>query len=49
MLDAVIYFCAFGVVEAVERTDEVPGNTSDTLKAHVFTDFIIWHGKPEKR
>ncbi len=46
MLDAVIYLRAFGVVKAVERTHEVPGDTSDTLKAYAFTDFILWHGRP---
>ena len=40
MLDAVVLFCAFAVVEAVERADQISGNPADALKANALADNI---------
>ena len=38
MLHAVVLLGALGVVEAVERTHEVPGDAADTLELDIGTD-----------
>ncbi len=49
MFNAVIHLRAFGVVETVESTHEVAGDTPYTFKAYTLADFILWHGKLCKR
>ena len=43
MLDAVVFLSALGIIETVERADQIAGDAADTLKAHALADQLLLH------